>query len=106
MVTFTEISVPDMNDSMQRIVLSGTQYYIRFTWNDTGGFWKFGLYTAMEEPVTVGIKLVPNFPLTLYCSHAAMPDGTFCVRTGLERLGRYSFRDGEAEFDFIPYQEV
>lgn len=31
------IEVPDMNDSVSRIVLNRKQYLIRFTYNDTGG---------------------------------------------------------------------
>ena len=31
------IEVPDMNDSVSRITLLGTQYQIRFTYNDTVG---------------------------------------------------------------------
>ena len=41
---YTIIEVPDLNDSMSRVVLNGKAYLIRFTWNDRGGFWKFGLY--------------------------------------------------------------
>lgn len=40
---YTIIEVPDLNDSMSRVVLNGKAYLIRFTWNDRGGFWKFGL---------------------------------------------------------------
>lgn len=31
---YTIIEVPDMNDSVSRVVLSGTAYLIRFTYND------------------------------------------------------------------------
>lgn len=32
---YTIIEVPDMNDSVSRVVLSGTAYLIRFTYNDS-----------------------------------------------------------------------
>ena len=35
---YTIIEVPDMNDSVSRIVLDGTVYLIRFTYNDTKDF--------------------------------------------------------------------
>ena len=44
---YTIIEVPDLNDSMSRVVLNGKAYLIRFTWNDRGGFWKFGLYLSI-----------------------------------------------------------
>ena len=34
---YTVIEVPDMNDSVSRISLQGSQYQLRFTWNDTAG---------------------------------------------------------------------
>ena len=41
---YTIIEVPDMNDSVSRVVLSGTAYLIRFTYNDSKDYWKFSLY--------------------------------------------------------------
>ena len=46
-MNYTIIDVPDMNDSISRIVLSGKQYQLRFTWNDTGGYWTFGLLDSL-----------------------------------------------------------
>ena len=40
------INVPDMNDSVSRIVLDGKAYLIRFTYNDTCDYWKFSLLTT------------------------------------------------------------
>jgi len=40
------IEVPDMNDSISRIVLNGTAYMLRFSYNDTCDYWKFSLYTT------------------------------------------------------------
>lgn len=48
---YTIIEVPDLNDSMSRVVLNGKAYLIRFTWNDRGGFWKFGLYDTQSQPI-------------------------------------------------------
>ena len=38
------IEVPDKNDSISRITLSGKEYYIRFTYNPSYDYWSFGLY--------------------------------------------------------------
>ena len=62
---YTIIEVPDLNDSMSRVVLNGKAYLIRFTWNDRGGFWKFGLYDTQSQPIVIGIKIVPRFPVNL-----------------------------------------
>ena len=60
------IEVPDMNDSVSRIVLNGKQYLIRFTYNDTGGYWSFGLSDAQGEPIVMGVKVVPRFPHNVF----------------------------------------
>ena len=99
---YTIIEVPDLNDSMSRIVLNGTAYYIRFTYNDTGAYWKFGLYNYMKEPIVVGIKIVPSFPLNLFYTVTKLPDGVFGAISNLDRIGRNDFKDGKAQFVFAP----
>ena len=74
---YTIISVPDMNDSFSRVVLGGTSYQMRFTWNDTAGRWMWGL----------------------------LPAGAFGVITELEAVGRRDFIEGNAQFVFIPAQD-
>ena len=54
------IEVPDLNDSISRVVLNGNAYQIRFTWNETGGYWKFGLYDTQSEPIVVGPRSCPG----------------------------------------------
>ena len=96
------IEVPDMNDSISRIVLSGTPYQIRFTYNDTGDYWKFGLLNTLGEPIIQGMKIVPRFPLNIFYTVAKIPAGIFGVRTKLERIGRNDFKNGNASFIFCP----
>lgn len=98
----TIIEVPDMNDSMSRIVLNGTAYLIRFTWNDRGGFWKFGLYDTQSQPIVIGIKIVPRYPLNLFYGFTNLPDGVFGVQTKLTHIGRKDFAEGNAQFLFCP----
>lgn len=99
------IEVPDMNDSVSRVVLSGTQYLIRFTYNDTGDYWKFGLYTALNEPIVIGVKIVPRFPLNVFYGVTKLPFGVFGVFSKLERIGRHDFAEGRAQFIFAPVEE-
>lgn len=96
------IEVPDMNDSVSTVVLSGKQYQIRFTYNDTGGYWSFGIYDTLGNPIRVGIKMVPKMPLNLFCGTDDMPNGVFGVLSSLEKVGRNDFVDGKAKFIFAP----
>ena len=99
---YTTIEVPDMNDSVSRIVLNGVAYQIRFTWNDTGGYWKFSVYDPQSQPIVVGIKIVPRFPINLFYGVTRLPSGVFGVMTKLDRIGRRDFVDGNATFVFCP----
>lgn len=100
----TYIEVPDMNDSVSRIVLNGKAYLIRFTWNEAGKYWKFGLYNTQSEPIVIGIKIVPMFPLNLFYGVTKLPDGVFGVQTKLEHIGRGDFLNGKARFLFAPVE--
>lgn len=99
---YTIIEVPDMNDSISRIVLNGTPYNIRFTFNMEGDYWKFGIYDSQENPIVIGIKIVPNFVLNLFLCRDDMPFGVFAALTKLERIGRKDFAEGKAQFIFCP----
>lgn len=99
---YTIIEVPDMNDSTSRITLRGRQYQIRFTWNDTGGFWTFGLLDALGAPLLIGVRIVPQFPLNLFYGTQELPVGVFAALTELESIGRSDFLSGKARFVFIP----
>ena len=104
---FTEyiiIEVPDMNDSMSKIVLNDKQYFIRFTYIDTFDYWLFGLHDSQNEPIRTGIKIVPQMPLNLFCGTDEMPDGVFGVLTDLERIGRDDFKTEKAKFIFAPVE--
>lgn len=99
---YIEIEVPDMNDSMSRIVLNGTPYLLRFTYNDTKDYWKFSLYDAQKVPIVLGVKIVPKFPLNVFYGLTRIPNGIFGAMTKLEHIGRNDFKDGNAKFIFCP----
>lgn len=96
------IEVPDLNDSISRIVLLGKQYQLRFTWNDTGGFWSFSLMDSLGAPLLIGTKIVPQFPLNLFYGTENLPLGVFAALTEKDRIGRQDFVNGKAQFVFIP----
>lgn len=102
---YTIIEVPDMNDSVSRVVLSGTPYLIRFTYNDTGSYWKFSLYNSQSEPIVLGIKIVPQFPLNVFYGVTKLPDGVFGVLSKKTHIGRDDFNNGNAKFIFCPVDD-
>ena len=101
-MTYEEIQVPSQNDSMSRLTLNRVSYMIRFTYNDTGDYWKFGLYDSQYQPIIVGVKIVPQYPLNVFYTVAKLPDGIFGVFSKNDRIGRYDFENGNAKFIFCP----
>lgn len=101
---YTIIEVPDMNDSVSRIVLGGKQYLLRFTWNDTGGFWTFGISDSLDNPIRIGEKIVPQFPINIFWGTDKGPAGVFGVLTELEMIGRKDFVEERAQFIFAPLE--
>ena len=101
-MNYTIIDVPDMNDSISRVVLSGKQYQLRLTWNDTGGYWTFGLLDILGTPLLFGVKVVPQFPLNLFSCSDELPLGIFAALTEQDHVGRQDFVNGKAQFVYIP----
>lgn len=100
------IKVPDMNDSMSSLSIDGTEYLIRFTYNERYDYWSFGLYKGDGEPIVAMTRIVPNFPLLHYHTDAALPDGIFGCLSDTDEVGREAFNDRTAEFVYIPNAEL
>ena len=100
------IKVPDMNDSMSALSIDGTEYLIRFTYNEKYDYWSFGLHTAKDVPVIAMTRIVPNFPIMHYYTYAGIPDGIFGCLSASGKVGRQAFNDKTAEFVYIPNSEL
>ncbi len=98
-----EIAVPDYNDSLTRIILSGQAYLLRFTYNDTYACWSLGIYDWEEKALVTGIRLVPRFPLNLFCP--GILKGVLAVLTDQERLTRNSFKQEQAILVYLTEED-
>lgn len=99
-----QIEIPKMNDSISRVSLNKTQYFLRFTYRDSGDYWTFSIYDSLQSVIISGIKIVPKFPLNLFHGNPALPDGVFGVLTNNDRVCHNDFWDDTARFIFIPNQ--
>ena len=85
---YYEISVPDRNDSVMRVNLEGTYYYLRVTWNAYGEFWMLSTYDA-DMQMKIGMaKLVSGTIWNFYYLNSNGPPGILGVQTDKERIGR------------------
>lgn len=100
------IAVPDMNDSMSGLSIGGTEYLLRFTYNENYDFWNFGLYDAEKNPIIAMTKIVPNFPLFHPYTDTGIPDGIFGCLSDTDKVGREAFNNKTAEFVYISHAEL
>lgn len=100
------IQVPEYNDSFSRIVLQGKEYLIRFSYNDSGNYWTFGIYDKNRNPYVAGIKIVPNTPLNFFYLCHGLPEGIFAAVSSKNRIERYDFRDKKSKFVFMPLEDL
>lgn len=95
------ISVPDMDDSIALANIGGRICRMRFRWDTVGEYWEFGVFDPQINPIFIGVKIVPNFPLNLFSGKEEFSDGHFFALTNEDRLTRYSFVAGLASFIFV-----
>ena len=100
------INVPDMNDSISTLSIDGTEYGLRFTYNETYDYWSFGVYDSEQNPIIAMTRIVPNFPLFHFYTSKDLPDGVFGCVSDKDTVGRYAFKDKTAEFVYIPNTEL
>ena len=103
---YYEISVPDRNDSVMRVNLDGTYYYLRVTWNAYGEFWMLSIYDA-DMQMKIGMaKLVPGAIWNFYYLNSNGPPGILGVQTDKERIGRQDFVDAVAHLYYLPAEQM
>lgn len=100
------ISVPDMNDSFSRVILCRQEYLLRFLYNGTYDYWTFGVYDTDRRNLLQQRKIMPLAPLTHFDLSVHIPQGIFGCFTDLKRVGRKDFLNGNAEFVFIPWEDL
>ena len=102
-----KITVPDKNDSVSKISLSGRVYYLRFTYNPTFKYWSIGVYDEALSPLVALTKLVPMYPqMEVYKTYTDMPDGVIGCFSRVSKLDRNSFNNGDAVITYAPNSEL
>lgn len=94
------ITIPDYDDSISLATIGQNICQMRFRWDSVGEYWEFGVYDKEFNPIFLGIKIVPNFPMNMFTGHEEFSEGYFVARTNEDRLTRDSFKNGNATFIF------
>jgi len=95
------ILVPREHDSFSDITINGERMLIRFTYNDTFDYWTFGIYETNRTPILSGVKIVPNFPLTIFTPMRRLEGVSFIASTRQERIGYSDFWEELASFVMV-----
>ena len=112
---YYEISVPDRNDSVMRVNLDGTYYYLRVTWNAYGEFWMLSIPEKLKHSCALTVtmqmkigmaKLVPGAIWNFYYLNSNGPPGILGVQTDKERIGRQDFVDAVAHLYYLPAEQM
>ena len=57
---------------------------------------------SLGNPLLIGVKVVPQFPLNLFSGSEELPVGVFAALTEQDHIGRQDFVKGRAQFVYIP----
>lgn len=93
-----------------RTRLDGRDYLLRFQWNQREERWYFDIFADTNEPLAVGIKIIPNRPLLrFYQWDQRLPPGEFVANIDIaddSPPGLYEMAIGErCELTYFPVLE-
>lgn len=101
-----KITVPDAHDSMSKVTLDGTVYWLRYTYNSTYDYWSIGIYDEDQNALVPMTKVVPMYDLLRsYKSYEGIPQGFLFCASRVEQVGETAFRDGDAVIAYIGADE-
>lgn len=102
-----KINVPDAHDSMSKVTLDGTVYWLRFTYNSTYDYWSVGIYDEDQNVLIPMTRVVPMYDLfRSYKSYDGMPQGFLLCATSVENIGENAFKNDDAIIVYIGADEV
>ncbi len=100
-----EIIVPEGHDTMSRVTLDGTVYWLRFTYNGTEDYWSVGVYDEDENPIIAMEKIVPWFRLFNY-PYTDLPGGTLFCDCPNDTVKGDDFKNRVAHMVYIEEAEI
>ena len=86
-----QIKIPQVYSNSQQITLDGTVYTLKNYWNTRDEAWRISLIDADDEPILLGLKVMPNQNLTTPYKATPnigtrLPSGNiWCVRTTTDK---------------------
>ena len=88
----------------EQIELSGVIFILEFKWNALNEFWVMNIYTGTNDPIILGIKIVPDYILLEQYTEAGRPAGDIVCQNivgSQEGIGRF---DMSQKFELVYYE--
>lgn len=103
-----QIPVEDLNDSITEVVLDGSPYFLRLTWNSEDAYWAWGLEAPNNTVLVRGMKLVPDSVLLKWVRRRGFPPGELIAVTPDRRdtISREALPSGEVALVYVREDEI
>jgi len=87
----------------EQIELDREIFILNFTWNALNEFWAMDIYNRDEQPIILGIKIVPNFPLLEPYTVFEKPRGEIICQNIINAPDTISRFDMSQKFELVYY---
>jgi hypothetical protein len=94
----------DSSQWKEQLTLTNELFIFWFKWNALNEFWTMDIYNASEDPVVLGIKIVPSYPLIGNYAVLGLPKGEIICQNIVgtpQEIGRF---DMSQKFDLVYYE--
>ena len=88
-----------------QIELDNIVYFLSFAWNALNEFWTMDIANSDQDPLIVGIKIVPNYPLLAAFTVFGKPPGEIICQNVVNAPDTISRFDMSQKFELIYYFE-
>lgn len=89
----------------EQIELEGVIFIFSFTWNALNEFWTMDIYNRDEDPLILGIKIVPNYPLLMPYTVFGKPAGEIVCQNIVNAPDTISRFDMSQKFELVYYAQ-
>lgn len=84
-----------------QVLLDGTLYFLKMSWNTEARFWVLGIQDFERTPL-VDMKLVPNKRLLKRYRNERLPQGELIALSASDTVARRDFVDRYATMIYVP----
>jgi hypothetical protein len=88
----------------EQIEIQGVIYILNFTWNALNSFWTMDIYNRDEEPLILGIKIVPTYPLLQAFTVFGKPPGEIVCQNIVNSVSDIGRFDMSQKFVLVYYE--